>query len=159
MLYLGIDPGVSGAASLIKSNGQPPLTTTIKLEHIKFKDATEHEIAEWFRDVADTDSIVPSVKAVIERVHSMPKQGVASSFKFGQSYGFLRGLLCGLSIEFYEVTPQQWQKDMKCLTRGDKNVSKAAAHRLWPRYTNQITHANADSLLLARWLCQKENTI
>jgi hypothetical protein len=38
---------------------------------------------------------------------------------------------------------------MQCLTKGDKNVSKAAAQRLWPKL--KITHANADALLIAEY--------
>jgi hypothetical protein len=38
---------------------------------------------------------------------------------------------------------------MGCLTRGDKNVSKAKAQQLFP--TMKITHAVADALLLAAY--------
>ena len=32
------------------------------------------------------------ITAFVEKVHSMPKQGVASSFKFGKSFGCLLGI-------------------------------------------------------------------
>lgn len=38
---------------------------------------------------------------------------------------------------------------MGCLTKGDKNISKARAQQLFP--TAKITHATADALLLAEW--------
>lgn len=79
----------------------------------------------------------------------MPKQGVASSFKFGRSYGFLIGLLTGLRIPYEFVTPQKWQKAMGCLTHGDKNISKAAAQRRWPN--EKWTHATADAGLIAEY--------
>lgn len=86
-------------------------------------------------------------RAVIEKVHSMPKQGVASSFKFGQSYGFLRGLLIALEIPFQSVAPGVWQRSLGCLSGGDKRVTKAKAQELYPEL--KVTHATADALLIA----------
>lgn len=135
-IFFGIDPGCSGAIAAIDELGH--------VLRIVKNDGTERDtfdaLCGW-----ETDELF----AVIERVHSMPKQGVASSFKFGQSYGFLRGCLIGAHIPFVEVTPQQWQKAMCCLTKGDKNISKARAQQL---FSNQkITHAWADALLLAEY--------
>ncbi len=88
-------------------------------------------------------------KAIIERVHAMPGQGVTSMFTFGQGYGSLRMALIASGIPFEEVTPQRWQKEMACLTQGDKNVSKAKAQQLFP--TVKVTHAISDALLIAEW--------
>ena len=43
----------------------------------------------------------------------------------------------------------RWQKYLGCLTKGDKNVSKAKAQELFPDL--KITHAIADSLLIAEY--------
>ena len=88
-------------------------------------------------------------KAYIEKVGATPQMGVVSAFTFGRSYGWLLGVLDALRIPYEFVTPQKWQKAMGCLTGGDKNVSKAAAQRLWPSL--KITHANADALLIAEY--------
>ena len=137
MQYLGIDPGQSGGISIIDDHRK--VISVCKLSE------TEHDIWTWLNDTTDILSAV----ATIEQVHSMPKQGVTSSFTFGKNYGFLIGLLTASQIPFKFVTPQKWQTGMKCLTKGDKNVSKAAAQRLWP--TIKITHAIADSLLIAEY--------
>jgi hypothetical protein len=50
-----------------------------------------------------------------------------------------------------------WQKSLGCLTHGDKNVSKAAAQRLFPGM--KITHATADALLIAYYGYTKERQI
>jgi Holliday junction resolvasome RuvABC endonuclease subunit len=143
-MFIGIDPGQSGAISVIYPDGDP------HIESCRLSN-TERDIADWLCGFDLSNS-----RACIEIVHSMPKQGVSSSFKFGQSYGFLRGVITALQIPFFEVSPQRWQKAMNCLTKGDKNVSKAAAQRLWPRL--KITHANADSLLIAEYLRTKWNS-
>lgn len=137
MIYLGIDPGKSGSISGIWSDGQP-FVATIR------GDGTEADIADALQSF-DLDN----ARAIIERVSSSPQMGVKSSFTFGASYGFLRGILAACKVPYIEVSPQKWQKAMECMTKGDKNVSKSAAQRLWPHL--KITHRNADSLLLAEY--------
>lgn len=138
---IGIDPGASGAIALIHSG----IIHTVRMTE------TEADVAEFLRGWhAPLDG---TVFAFLERVHSMPKQGVSSSFKFGASYGLLKGLLTGLEIPFEEVTPQRWQKAMGCMTKGDKNVSKAAAQRLFPQ--EKVVHATADAMLIAEY-CRRE---
>ena len=86
---------------------------------------------------------------VLQRVRAMPRQGVSSTFKFGTSYGFCRGLLVSFSVPFEDVTPWKWQRELKCLSKGDKNVTKAAAQRLFP--DQKVVHATADAMLLAEY--------
>lgn len=141
MIIIGIDPGASGGIASLQPDqpvGGAPEIETLKLT------ATERDVSDFLGVRAYAHA-----HAYIERVHSMPKQGVSSSFKFGQNYGFLRGLLIALEIPFEEVTPQRWQKFMGCLTKGDKNVSKAKAQQLFPKL--KVTHAIADALLIAEY--------
>lgn len=134
--YIGIDPGASGGIAVIENNSAVAY---------KMPD-TEADIWELFASLRQMEC---SIFAVIELVHSMPAQGVKSVFTFGKSYGGLRMALIAAAIPFTEVTPQRWQKDMGCLTKGDKNVSKAKAQQLYPSL--KVTHATADSLLIATW--------
>ena len=134
MIFIGIDPGSSGAVAAIDENRH--VVRLIK------NDTTERDLYAAFCDWETAE-----LSAVIEAVHSMPKQGVASSFKFGTSYGLLRGFLIASCIPFVAVSPQRWQKRLGCLTHGDKNVSKQFSQQLFP--STKITHATADALLLA----------
>lgn len=135
MLILGIDPGASGAI-VVHDGLYPP-------QFVKLNE-TEGDICGFLKGFDLNGAF-----AYIERVHSMPGQGVCSSFKFGQSYGFLRGLLSGFGIPFEEVSPQKWQKSMGCLSKGDKNVTKSKAQQLFPNV--KVTHAIADALLIAEY--------
>lgn len=133
-LTLGIDPGQSGGVALLDDAGA--------IVHVQKMPETEHDTAELLSEFA------PRIKfAFIEKVCAMPKQGVSSTWTFGQHYGFLRGLLVALRVPFDQVRPQEWQKAMACRTKGDKNISKAKAQQLFPN--QKITHATADALLLA----------
>lgn len=141
--FIGIDPGISGGAALIDEESKVVAT-------IKFTES-EHDIQRWFEDDLIWD---PSekTKAVIERVHSMPKQGVRSVFTFGQQYGFCRGILVANKISFREVAPSIWQANQKCMSKGDKKITYRRAQQIFPEI--KITHAIADALLISDY-CRK----
>lgn len=136
--YLGVDPGASsGGLAIVDGDGR-------FIVSLKLANATPHDIASFVR------AHRPDIRfAVLERVSAMPKQGVASSFKFGASYGELRMALAAEGVPYEEVSPAKWQTAMKCRSGGDKNVTKAAAQRLWPNV--KVTHATADGMLLAEY--------
>jgi len=138
---IGIDPGASGGIAWI-TDGEPcvekmPNTLTDLWDLI-------HSL-----NFNAGPNSMNRPKAYIEQVHSMPGQGVASSFKFGQGYGALEMALTAAGIPFERVSPQKWQKALGCLTKGNKNVSKRKAQELFPQL--KITHATADALLIAEW--------
>ena len=143
MQYIGIDPGGSGGIAILEEH----LVSGTKLYtiHTCKLSETEQDMWTWLNETVN----MLDAFATIEQVHSMPQQSSQSGFTFGRSYGFLIGLLTAISIPYKFVTPQKWQKGMQCLTKGDKNVSKAAAQRLWPQV--KMTHAIADALLIAEY--------
>jgi len=150
MNFIGIDTGKSGGIALIHvASGfcTPGTEGTVTITTMSLKDATERDVWLFVKEARRGCSTKDF--GVIEKVHSSPQMGVVSSFTFGKSYGFLRGVLTGSGMAFDEVSPQKWQKYMGCLTKGDKNISKAKAQQLFPNV--KITHANADALLLAEY--------
>ena len=73
--------------------------------------------------------------ATIEDVHSMPRQGVASSFKFGLVTGIVQGVIAALQIPYALVPPATWTRRMCEGVDGSmepKARSRAAAMRLFP---------------------------
>ncbi len=135
-LYMGIDPGYSGAIVVLDDIG--------KIHGLVRLSETEHDVSSFVINASKSVQC-----AVLEKVSAMPRQGVASTFKFGTSYGFCRALLVCHQIPFETVTPATWQKAMKCMSKGDKNVTKAAAQRLWPQ--DKVVHATADAMLIAEY--------
>lgn len=102
-VYIGIDPGQAGGLVALYSDGK------IYDDSVSPMPETEKEIWEWFVGFSEAYSATSCV-AVIEKVHSMPDQGVASSFKFGMGYGALRMVLIAAGVSFEEVDPRAWQK-------------------------------------------------
>ena len=146
-MILGIDPGKNGAATLLSNTGQI-------IDIIEFNKTTEHDICEAIKE---HKNIVSDLFCFIEKCHSMPKQGVSSSFKFGNVYGFIRGAITMSHVPFEFVTPQVWQKALGCLSKGDKNITKAKAQQLFP--DEKITHSKADSILIAEYGRRKRNNL
>lgn len=136
MTIIGIDPGKNGGIAWIR-DGYPCVE--------KMPDGP-CDIRDLFREIVREDAMVV---AFCEKVHSSPQMGVVSAFTFGYGLGVLHGLLAALEIPLIQVQPQKWQKEMGCLTKGDKNVSKRRAQELFPAL--KITHATADALLIAQY--------
>jgi len=137
MTTIGIDPGKSGGIAWIDERGRMC---------VEKMPETLRDLWDFIVTFHDHDT---GCKAYLEQVHSMPGQGVSSSFTFGQGYGALEMALIAAGIPFERVTPQKWQKAMQCMTKGDKNVSKRRAQELFPEI--KFTHATADAALIAEY--------
>lgn len=94
-MYVGIDIGAKGCMAILDDDNN--LTTQ----------SFNKGGLEVYRDLLF--NIKPK-KILIERVHSLPHQGVKSMFSFGQRYGEVLGLLTALRLDFETLLPQQWQK-------------------------------------------------
>jgi hypothetical protein len=143
--YMGIDPGASGGMALLYPSGSVVSVTKML--------PTERDTWDWLYGYAEAFA---GVVALIEKVHSMPREGVASTFKFGVCYGGLRMALIAAGIPFEEVTPQRWQRGLEIPPRHGtesktayKNRLKARAQQLFP--SAKVTLAVADALLLAEY--------
>jgi len=142
--YMGIDPGKMGGIAIIHPDGA--------------------EAWRYPGDVVEAAAIVRglmmhhSIKlACIEKVASMPGQGVKSMFSFGQNFGAWLGILAALNIPHTTVTPRQWQKAMLDAGTGDtKARSLNMARRLFPDIDMKYKcdDGKADALHLARYAKQ-----
>lgn len=139
MIYIGIDPGKSGALAIIDGN---------RMALLPFSE-TEY---------INTLKAVPAKLAVacIEHVTAMPKQGVTSMFNFGQNFGYIRGLLEAFEIPYELVRPQKWKKEFSIT--GDKNSSIEVCKRLFPGVSLHRTErcrkdddGMAEALLMAEY--------
>jgi crossover junction endodeoxyribonuclease RuvC len=83
----------------------------------------------------------------------MPGQGVASTFKFGQSYGSVLGLFGALKYNIIDVTPRRWKKDLSLTS--DKEQARQMAINNWPDvsdlFKRKKDHGRAEAALIALW--------
>lgn len=109
--------------------------------------------------IADISSFIEKYKdaqsAYIEVVHSMPKQGVASTFTFGQFYGYVQMAVVAHKIRYKDVLPSKWQQALGVKSKKDESYAdhkrrlKGKAQQCFP--TAKVTLKNADALLLAEY--------
>ncbi len=146
MLFIGIDPGVSGGIAVLNENGDPK--GAFKMPE------TRRDTLEALRAVRA--SLMP-VRAMVERVNpgvfgrgKVGKMGAVSAFTFGRNVERVLMALEAADIPYDEVLPVKWQTELGCRSRGDKNVTKARAQALFPVGV-KVTHATADALLIAEY--------
>lgn len=146
MMYLGIDPGaVSGAWGLIDHHSAYIASGSIPNDEGRI-------LAKQFKQdlrqaIGNNDFMV-----VIEDVHSMPKQGVSSTFKFGRAVGAIQAVTELMNVPWFIVNPQSWKKAMGVTS--EKETSLIKARELWKTAPLKLkkSHGVAESLLLAEWL-------
>lgn len=145
MLYLGIDPGFSGAWGVIDHNG---VYRGCGDMHHTDKHILSNQIWDEIVDVRRGDDC----EVVVESVHSFSGQGVASTFKFGTAFGGAVALAERLRCPWHLVTPQVWKKALKL--DSDKTKSLVMARNLWPTapLKRQKDNGRAEALLMAHWL-------
>jgi crossover junction endodeoxyribonuclease RuvC len=152
MMVLAFDPGIEGAYAWHYGPGVTPLVDDLP---VMGKGASRQlNVAELS---ADLRSLIRThgrpVTAVIEAVHSMPKQGVSTTFKFGQALGSLHGICAALEIPILTVAPSAWKGAMKLDNEGE--TSRLKALRRWPGLNQALKfkkdHNKAEAALLGAW--------
>lgn len=139
--FAGIDPGQDGAVALLPADDLP-------------------QVEAWPGDPSTAADLLRSWSmdndihlVALESVHAMPKQGVASTFKFGVNFGAWQGILAVLGLPYLMPRPTEWQKGLVRKSDGPdpKARSLAVARRLFPEVDLQRKkdHGKADALLLA----------
>lgn len=147
-LFCGIDPGKTGAFACIRSD----------LEIVFLCDFSEGYETPFFTALKTVKN-EPHV-IYLERVHAMPRQGVVSMFNFGMNYGYIRGLLTSLQLNFIDITPQAWQKGLVHKTEGVSKPSLQLARSVFPDapLSRQKDHNRADALIMAYRALQDTKT-
>lgn len=126
-VIVGIDPGLKGGLSILQLSANGSLVPDAAR-------SVPYDLNEYLCELQDAIAITShnnGVLVAIEQVHSMPKQGVASTFKFGEQFGILKGMCMGLGVKFVTITPQEWKRGLGLLHQ-DKDASIALAKKLFP---------------------------
>jgi hypothetical protein len=145
----GIDPGLSGAIAFYF-----PVTP----DRVMAEDLPVAGGAIDCASLAERIAQMSPTLAVVERVGAMPRQGVASTFKFGAAYGCLHGILAALQIRTVLVTPQVWKKHFRL--DSDKEKPRALALRTFAKspqhFARKKDDGRAEAALLAVYGCDIE---
>jgi hypothetical protein len=134
-VFCGIDPGLQGAVAAIDDKGNVLFledTPVIRVMRGKRRrhEYCEPDMAMQLRFIAQSAN-GDGVLVTVENVHSMPKQGVASSFSFGVGYGIWRGIIAALALPCERVEPAVWKRAVG-LAKSGKGAAVSLARRRFP---------------------------
>lgn len=165
MMFIGVDPGVSGALALLDTKHntlkiiQFP-TFNISTSSGKNRSHLDHtQLAYTLFDLirVGREENRP-VRVVMEQVNAMPGQGVVSTFTFGKAYGTLIGLVAGAQLPLTLVRPTEWKKEMRL--GQDKDESRRRASDIIPDcaklWNLKGDHNKAEATLLALYAARLE---
>jgi hypothetical protein len=115
--FVGIDPGATGGICLIDKQ--------LNLLCVAKFDASDSLlVCEQFIQANNLSSANTFV--ALEKVHSFPGQGVASSFKFGMEWGRLQGYFQAHRFSVGLYAPQEWQRVLPPAETGKGRIMKYA---------------------------------
>lgn len=147
MRAAGIDPGLKGAIAIVDDwDDEPQLITDMPVADgwVSLAGLPMHVR----QQLATVDLVV------VEAVHSMPRQGVASTFKFGHAFGVAVSIADISAGRVELVRPQRWLKHFD-LIGGTKDDHRGLAQHRWPSAADKLKRkkddGRADALLLAAY--------
>ena len=119
-LFIGIDPGKKGGIAYINTSNH--YTNTVPYSN----ETLIQLCTDIFYGTADCQDIV----CCLEKVGARPGQGVVSMFSFGQSVGYIKGVLESFRIPYQEITPQKWKREFGL--NSEKAASAEVCRKLFP---------------------------
>jgi len=126
-MIVAIDPGTSGCIAVLSPAGS--LVDFCHMPTAKIgKRNRVNAAAIWGFLAPYADQVQ---HAYIEKVQSMPGQGVASMFSFGHAAGLVEGVVAGMQVPMTLVTPQSWKKHHGLIGK-DKDASRTRCIQLFP---------------------------
>jgi len=153
MIIFGIDPGVSGAISVLENKKVVEvfeMPTMIDGKKNK-KQVNGSQVANIIKERLSNNK---EVIVVVEHVNAMPGQGVTSMFNFGQSFGVIKGICAALKLPIYFVRPTKWKKYFN-LIKTNKDASRTKVIEVYPEISSQLSRKKdsnkADAILIARY--------
>ena len=151
MIIIGIDPGITGAISILENSKVIEVHETPTMIDGK-KNKREVNGAQITNIIKKWLNKDKEVIVVVEHVNAMPGQGVTSMFNFGQSFGVIKGICSALSLPIYFVRPTKWKKHFN-LIKTNKDASRTKVIEVFPEISGQLSRKKdsnkADAILIA----------
>ena len=151
MIIIGIDPGVSGAISIMENKKVieiHDMPTMIDGKKNK-KQVNGSQVTNIIKEKLNQNN---EIIVVVEHVNAMPGQGVTSMFNFGQSFGVLKGICSAMQLSMYFVRPAKWKKYFG-LIKTEKDASRTKVIEIFPYISTQLSKKKdsnkADAVLIA----------
>jgi crossover junction endodeoxyribonuclease RuvC len=147
-LYLGVDPGLSGALAIVETfNGVPALIDAIDMPAVGTGAKARVDTvgaAQWIAKHS------PST-AFVERAQAFPGQGASSGFSYGRAVGAIEAIVALCSIPLILVEASAWKRRLHL--PADKEAARQKALQLFPSQhallARKKDHGRAEAALIA----------
>ena len=153
MIIIGIDPGISGAISILENKKVLDVYDTPTMIDGK-KNKRQVNGAQVANIIKERMNDGKEISIVVEHVNAMPGQGVTSMFNFGQSFGVIKGICSALSLPIHFVRPTKWKKHFN-LINTNKDASRTKVIEVYPEISSNLSRKKdgnkADAILIARY--------
>lgn len=154
-IWIGIDPGVSGAIAAIMPDNQVVFYDTPVFKVKSGKTTKSEYDAASICHILQGAMNIGQCSVTIERQQSMPDQGVSSTFRTGFGFGLWLGILSAIKVRHTIVAPVSWKKKMMADMGKEKSASILRATQLFPGAANDLRlvkhHGRADALLICEY--------
>jgi hypothetical protein len=145
---LGIDPGLTGALTLLEvANCDTRLIDVADVPIIGSgakQSVDVIQLQEWLLRHGPRH-------AFLERAQAMPKQGASSGFKYGRVTGAIEAVLTVSAIAIKMIEPSKWKRHFH-LQGADKEGARGLVIRLFPGehrfFARKKDHGRAEAVLI-----------
>ena len=154
-VYVGIDPGLSGAVAFIGEDGALAVVDTpVAVVKGTRRVYLVGSMAGLLRVGADHTHV-----AALESGIPMPRQASNTTYLMGKGGGLWEGMLAMAGIPYDLVTPQKWKKTLGIPSGSDKGASRALASQLFPAQADLFARVKDDGRAEAALLAEYRRRI
>ena len=155
-LFIGLDPGLTGALACLDSCGVALWVHEMPLQQDRRGKRTIDtlKVATYLHEWREAGSVA---LIAIEQVHARPTDARNALWTFAFNTGKLHALLDLLGLPTEEVTPQTWKEEILRDTDKSKEAAVGYARSRWPNIPLVLPGCRkahdglAEALALAEW--------
>ncbi len=150
MIFVGVDPGLSGAIAATTGDAWAKVWDMPTLGWGKTTGKRAVDLNGIVNNLQSLP-ILDDCAVFIERVNAMPGQGVSSMFSLGMSMYGAAGVFVGMGWPVHFVESRTWKAYWKL--PAEKEFARGLAARMFPSLdlSKKKHHGRAEALLIARY--------
>lgn len=159
MIFIGADPGLTGAIAIISNHEDPVVIDIPTIANGKAKGKVKRMVDSLGLILAleeHTRGRASQITASVERTAAMPGQGVSSMFSMGDTFGAVRTALVASGAAVNFLTPSVWKKHFNI--GKEKDLARSLAIQKFPSLHGMLNrvkdHNRAEALLIAEYTRQ-----
>lgn len=159
MKHLGIDPGATGAWSLMAGEYVVDVFD-LPTEKVRVGKAMRNRLVPAALCQAWRMRLSEISHAFVEEAGTRKGEGPVGAFACGRNFGEILGVLTGLGIPYTLVRPAPWKKALGI--SADKGAARMRACQLWPGMADRLTrvkdHNRAEACLIGLYGAKRDFT-